>query len=83
MPWPRYFDLLLHTPGALVKVSGIAERQQTPPKFLESILAELGNAVLWPPAGCRRRIPALARPADSITLGEVLACLGEQRKTEC
>lgn len=41
MPWPRYFDLLLHTPGALVKVSGIAERQQTPPKFLESILAEL------------------------------------------
>jgi Rrf2 family protein len=35
------FDLSLHPPEDLVKLSGIAERQEIPRKFLELIFASL------------------------------------------
>jgi Rrf2 family cysteine metabolism transcriptional repressor len=55
-----------------VKIAKIAERQQIPQKFLELILAQLKQGGLL---SSRRGADGgyfLARPADSITVGEVL-----------
>lgn len=67
------FDLSLRAGDDLVKASYIASRQQIPLKFLELILGTLKQGGLvetrrGPEGGCR-----LARPADQITVGNVLA----------
>jgi len=65
-------DLALHNDGRPVKIAAIARRQRIPQKFLELILAGLkqGGFVI-----SRRGADGgymLARPADQITVGEVL-----------
>lgn len=62
-------------PRALVQIHEIAEREQIPVKFLEQILLTLKNAGLL-----RSRLGAgggyyLARPADEITLGQIVRIL--------
>jgi Rrf2 family transcriptional regulator, cysteine metabolism repressor len=73
------FDLAMHAPGALVKAAEIADRQTITRKLLELILADLkmGGFVC-----ARRGVDGgyrLAKPSDEITVGEVLAFVGEIR----
>ena len=69
------FDLSLHEGYGLVKSSCIASRQRIPQKFLEQILGNLKQGGLvetrrGPDGGFR-----LTRPADQITVGEVLVII--------
>jgi len=62
-------------PGALAQAKEIAEREQIPVKFLEQILLTLKNAGLL---GSRMGAGGgyyLARPADQITLGQIVRIL--------
>lgn len=65
-------DLSLQTPGTPVKIAAIAQRQGIPQKFLELILAGLKQGGF---VESRRGADGgylLARPADTIRVGEVL-----------
>lgn len=65
-------DLALQPPGAPVKIAAIAQRQGIPQKFLELILAGLKQGGF---VESRRGADGgylLARPAESIRVGEVL-----------
>jgi Rrf2 family transcriptional regulator, cysteine metabolism repressor len=73
------FDLSLHPPADLVKVSDIAARQEIPRKFLELILANLRQGGLVETRRGREGGYRLARPADRITAGEALAAVGNER----
>lgn len=66
------FELSQKPPGELVKLSSIAARQGIPPKFLESILASLKHGGFVDSRRGRDGGYRLARPADRITVGEVL-----------
>jgi Rrf2 family protein len=62
-------------PREVVQIHAIADREQIPVKFLEQILVTLKNAGLL-----RSRLGAgggyyLARPADEITLGQIVRIL--------
>ena len=66
------FDLAQQQPGIPIRIAKISERQQIPQKFLELILAELkrgGFVESW--RGVNGGY-SLARPADRLTIGEVL-----------
>jgi Rrf2 family protein len=66
------FDLASQRPGEPVRIADIARRQKIPQKFLELILAGLKQAGF---AESRRGAEGgylLARPAESLTVGEVL-----------
>ncbi len=63
------------TPGGVVPLKAIAQREQIPAKFLEQILLALKNAGLL---GSKMGIGGgyhLARPADQITLGQIVRVL--------
>jgi Rrf2 family cysteine metabolism transcriptional repressor len=65
-------DLASRRPGEPVKIADIARRQKIPQKFLELILAGLKQGGF---VESRRGADGgylLARPADSITVGEVV-----------
>jgi Rrf2 family transcriptional regulator, cysteine metabolism repressor len=65
-------DLALQKPGEPVKIADIARRQKIPQKFLELILASLKQGGF---VESRRGADGgylLARPADSLTVGDVL-----------
>ena len=65
-------DLASRRPGEPVKIADIARRQKIPQKFLELILAGLKQGGF---VESRRGADGgylLARPADSLTIGEVL-----------
>ena len=65
------FDLAAHANGKPVKIADIASRQRIPQKFLELILASLKQGGF---VASRRGADGgymLARPAESITVGEV------------
>ncbi len=71
-------DLTLHPSRQPVSVHTIAARQGLPPPYLEKLLIELRRAgivesVRGPQGGYR-----LAKPADQIFLGQILAAVGEQ-----
>lgn len=71
-------DLTLHPSRRPVSVHTIAARQGLPPPYLEKLLIELRRAgivesVRGPQGGYR-----LAKPADQIFLGQILAAVGEQ-----
>lgn len=66
------FDLAFHSPGESVKIAGIAKRQRIPRKFLESILAGLKQGGFVESRRGAAGGYLLARPADAITVGEVL-----------
>ncbi|HUI79027.1 MAG TPA: Rrf2 family transcriptional regulator [Bryobacteraceae bacterium] len=65
-------DLAARRPGEPVKIADIARRQKIPQKFLELILASLKQGGF---VESRRGADGgylLARPADALTIGEVL-----------
>jgi Rrf2 family cysteine metabolism transcriptional repressor len=66
------FELSCRESDEPVKIAKIAERQQIPQKFLESILSQLRQGGFL---SSRRGADGgyfLARPSDSITVGEIL-----------
>lgn len=66
------FELACRDSDEPVKIAKIAERQQIPQKFLESILSQLRQGGFL---GSRRGADGgyfLARPADSIAVGDIL-----------
>ncbi len=66
------FDLASQPPGEPVKIAEIARRQKIPQKFLELILAGLKQAGFVESRRGAEGGYLLARPAASLSLGEVL-----------
>jgi Rrf2 family protein len=66
------FDLASQRPGEPVRIADIARRQKIPQKFLELILAGLKQAGFVESRRGAEGGYLLARPADSLTVGEVL-----------
>ncbi len=66
------FDLALHAGRDPVRIADIAARQSIPQKFLELILAGLKQGGFVESRRGAEGGYLLARPADSITIGEVL-----------
>jgi Rrf2 family protein len=65
-------DLAAQRPGEPVRIADIARRQKIPQKFLELILAGLKQAGFVESRRGAEGGYLLARPADSLTAGEVL-----------
>jgi Rrf2 family cysteine metabolism transcriptional repressor len=65
-------DLASQAPGEPVKIAEIARRQKIPQKFLELILASLKQGGFVESRRGAEGGYLLARPADSLTVGEVL-----------
>ena len=64
-----------HRPNSLIQISTVAQRTNIPEKFLEQILLALRNGgVLKSKRGVEGGY-SLAKPADDITLGEVIRLL--------
>src|SRR5947209_6423839 len=74
------FDLAMQPPGEPVKIAEIARRQKIPQKFLELILSGLKQGGFVESRRGAEGGYKLARPADQITVGEVLRFI-EARKT--
>lgn len=66
------FDLAAQPQGEPVKIAEIARRQRIPQKFLELILAGLKQGGFVESRRGAEGGYRLARPADQITVGEVL-----------
>lgn len=66
------FDLAMQRQGEPVRIADIANRQKIPQKFLELILAGLKQAGFVESRRGAEGGYLLARPADSLTVGEVL-----------
>ena len=66
------FDLACQKPGTPVKIADIARRQKVPQKFLELILAGLKQGGFVESRRGAEGGYLLARPADTITVGEVV-----------
>ncbi len=66
------FDLATQPPQEPVKIADIARRQKIPQKFLELILAGLKQGGFVESRRGAEGGYRLARPADAITVGEVL-----------
>ncbi len=66
------FDLASQPPEEPVKIAGIARRQRIPQKFLELILAGLKQGGFVESRRGAEGGYLLARPAETITVGEVL-----------
>jgi len=66
------FDLAALNSAKPVKISGISRRQRIPQKFLELILAGLKQGGFVESRRGAEGGYLLARPADTITVGEVL-----------
>jgi Rrf2 family protein len=65
-------DLAGHRPGEPVRIADIARRQRIPQKFLELILASLKQGGFVESRRGAEGGYLLARPAESITVGEVV-----------
>lgn len=68
-------DLASRAPGAVVPAREIALREQIPVKFLEQILLTLRNAGLLHSRMGLGGGYSLGRPADQITLGQIVRIL--------
>lgn len=69
------FDIAFYNEGRPTQVKDIADRQSIPPRFLEQIFQDLKRAGI---VGSKRGPQGgyiLARPADRIPLGEVIAVI--------
>ncbi len=66
------FDLASQRPGDPVRIADIAKRQKIPQKFLELILAGLKQGGFVESRRGAEGGYLLARPAESITVGEVV-----------
>jgi Rrf2 family protein len=67
------FDLASRSPGEPIRIADIAKRQRIPQKFLELILAGLKQGGFVESRRGAEGGYLLARPAESITVGEVLS----------
>ena len=75
------FDLATQPSGLPVKIADIAQRQHIPQKFLELILASLKQGGFVESRRGAEGGYKLARPADQITIGEVLRFVEQSRAT--
>ncbi|MHC4618149.1 MAG: RrF2 family transcriptional regulator [Planctomycetota bacterium] len=75
------FELALRNTSQPVKVQEIASAQAIPPRFLEVILAELRHAGFVESRRGSDGGYLLARPADDLSVGEVIAFLQGVRQT--
>src|SRR5579862_4510017 len=66
------YDLATQPPGEPVRIADIARRQKIPQKFLELILASLKQGGFVESRRGAEGGYLLARPADVMTVGEVL-----------
>src|SRR5437879_1627489 len=66
--------------GEPIRIADIAQRQKIPQKFLELILASLKQAGFVESRRGAEGGYRLARPADQITIGEVLKFVEDARK---
>jgi len=70
-------DLSLQANGSLASVNAIAQRQSLPAPYLEKLLIELRRANLVVSVRGAQGGYRLARAASEISLGEILAAVGE------
>ena len=73
------FDLAQQSPGEPVKIGDIARRQKIPQKFLELILAALKQGGFVESRRGAEGGYLLARPAESITVGQVVRFMESRR----
>ena len=73
------FDLAMQPSGESIKIADIARRQKIPQKFLELILASLKKGGFVESRRGAEGGYRLARGADQITVGEVLAFVEQRR----
>ena len=82
------FDLASRRAGEPIRIADIAQRQKIPQKFLELILASLKQAGFVESRRGAEGGYLLARPAESLTVGEVLrfvegpSARGRQRRKD-
>lgn len=87
------YALAEHGPGVPMKIAQVAEREMIPIRFLEVILGQLkGGGFVQSRRGAEGGY-RLARPADSITVGEIMRyvdgpiapidCVSQSRPKEC
>lgn len=76
------FDLASQRPGEPVKIAEIARRQKIPQKFLEMILAGLKQGGFVESRRGAEGGYLLARPPESLTVGEVLRFLEGANSTK-
>src|SRR5712671_1750611 len=74
------FDLALQAQDDPVKIADIARRQKIPQKFLELILASLKQGGFVESRRGAEGGYRLARPAEQITIGQVLGFIESGRK---
>ncbi|HTP33047.1 MAG TPA: Rrf2 family transcriptional regulator [Candidatus Acidoferrales bacterium] len=75
------FDLASQRAGEPVRIADIAQRQKIPQKFLELILAGLKQAGFVESRRGAEGGYLLARPAESLTVGEVLRFIEGQGRS--
>jgi Rrf2 family protein len=75
------FDLATQPMDQPVKIADIARRQQIPQKFLELILASLKQGGFVESRRGAEGGYKLARPADQLTVGQVLRFVEQAKKT--
>ena len=75
------FDLATQKPGIPIKIGDIARRQKIPQKFLELILAGLKQGGFVESRRGAEGGYLLARPAESITAGEVIRYVEGQKSS--
>jgi len=73
------FDLARQRPGQPIRIADIAQRQRIPQKFLELILSTLKQGGFVESRRGAEGGYMLARPAESLTVGEVLHFLEGSR----
>src|ERR1700720_2719460 len=76
------FDLCAQPPGQPVKIAEIAARQKIPQKFLELILASLKQGGFVESRRGAEGGYRLAKPANEITVGEVLSFVEDRKQTK-
>jgi Rrf2 family cysteine metabolism transcriptional repressor len=76
------FDLSLQPPGEPVKIADVARRQKIPQKFLELILASLKQGGFVESRRGAEGGYRLAKPANEITVGEVLSFVEDRKQTK-
>jgi Rrf2 family transcriptional regulator, cysteine metabolism repressor len=76
------FDLALQRPGEPIKIADIARRQQIPQKFLELILSGLKQGGFVESRRGAEGGYLLARPANSLTVGEVIRFMEGSKKAK-
>lgn len=75
------FDLATQPQGEPVKIADIASRQDIPQKFLELILASLKQGGFVESRRGAEGGYRLARPAEEITMGEVIRFVEHSKKS--